>query len=155
MPLSGSERRRAERRIPRADETLARVRLRTGRELAVVDLSSTGALIEGSTRLLPGTHADVHIVTRQGRVLVRTRVVRAWVWRLEPECVRYRAGLAFDTTVDTEVDGYAVPDRPGQAPSREGTSYPDPDVGNPFGAEERLNPQEPAGHITPGIEFGS
>jgi hypothetical protein len=154
MPRSGLERRRADRRVPRAEETLARVRLRTGRELAVVDLSSTGALIGGSTRLLPGTHADVHIVTRHGRVLVRTRVVRAWVWRLEPDCVQYRAGLAFDTAVDTEADGYAVPDGPGSASSREGTSYPDPEIGSPFGSRERAIPPESAVHVTDGIEFG-
>ncbi|HLG57805.1 MAG TPA: hypothetical protein VI485_20845 [Vicinamibacterales bacterium] len=83
------------------------MRLRTGRELAVVDVSPVGALVEGATRLLPGTHADVHVITRHGRVLVRARVVRALVWHLAPDAVRYRAALAFDTPLDldTEADG--------------------------------------------------
>src|SRR4029434_7280579 len=106
---SESERRRGVRRIPQPDETLARVRLRTGRALAVINISPSCALVEGITRLLPGTHADVHIVTRHGRILVRARVVRAMVWYLEADVVRYRAGLTFDTPVDTEQEGYAVP----------------------------------------------
>ena len=77
MPPNGFDRRRAVRRVPQPTETLSRMRLRTGRELAVVDISPSGALVEGATRLLPGTHVDVHVVTRHGRVLVRTRVVRS------------------------------------------------------------------------------
>jgi hypothetical protein len=109
MPPSDTERRRAVRRVPQPDETLARVRLRTGRELAVVNISSSGVLVEGGTRLLPGTHAEVHVVTRHGRTLVRTRVVRSHVWRLEAAVVCYRTALAFDTSVDTDLDGYPMP----------------------------------------------
>jgi hypothetical protein len=34
-------------------------------------------------------------------VLVRGRVVRAYVFELQPGAIRYRAGLAFDQPVDT------------------------------------------------------
>jgi hypothetical protein len=91
--------------VPRPDETLSRVRLRTGRELTVINISVSGALLEGATRLLPGTRAEVHVVTRHGRVLVRTRVVRSLVWRLEPDVVWFRTALAFDTDVDIEAHG--------------------------------------------------
>jgi len=107
MPPDNLERRRAVRRIPHPDEALSRVRLRTGREFTVVDISSSGVFVEGLTRLLPNTHTDIHIVTRHGRVLVRARVVRAVVWRLEKDVVTYRTALAFDTAVDTELDGAA------------------------------------------------
>ena len=128
MPLSEPERRRGVRRIPQPDETLARVRLRTGRELTVIDISHFGALVEGATRLLPGTHAEVHIVTRHGRTLVRTRVVRAFVWRLQSDAVCYRAGLAFDTSVDTEIDGYRVPAETSVIEGGPGNPYPESDV---------------------------
>jgi hypothetical protein len=95
------ERRAAARRTPDLHETLAHVRLRTGRELAVVDIAETGALLEGTARLLPGTHVEVHIVTREGRTLVRSRVARAWVFAVTANNVRYRAALAFDTRVNT------------------------------------------------------
>lgn len=137
MPPDSPERRRAARRTPRPDEALARVRLRTGRELAVVDISPHGALLEGVTRLLPNTHTDIHIVTRNGRVLVRTRVVRALVWQLERDVVCYRTALAFETPVDIEPNvvlsepaGYPVPaEIPGNL-NAPGTLYPNPDVQN-------------------------
>ena len=103
------ERRRLERRAPGEGEAVSRVRLRTGRELSVVDVSDGGALVEGA-RLLPGTHVDVHVTTRDGRVLVRSRVVRAYVAELQSNAVRYRVALAFDRAVDTScASGYALP----------------------------------------------
>jgi hypothetical protein len=65
-----------------------------------VDASDSGMLVEGA-RLLPGTHVDVHVVTVEGRVLVRSRVVRAYVAALRGDAVVYRGALAFDRAVDT------------------------------------------------------
>jgi hypothetical protein len=144
MRPNEAERRRAVRRIPQQEEALSRVRLRLGRELTVVDVSSSGICLEGLTRLLPNTHTDIHIVTRNGRVLVRARVVRALVWRLERDVVCYRTALAFDVVVDTEPpamcesngpdkgesNGYAVPaENPGNFEAT-GNHYPDPEVQN-------------------------
>ena len=124
--VTSGERRAVSRRVPAADETLAHVRLRTGRELAVVDISDTGALLEGTARLLPGTHVEVHVVTREGRTLVRSRVTRASVFTLAADSLRYRAALAFDTRVNTApsrvVATHTTP--PAVAP---GSSYPSQD----------------------------
>jgi hypothetical protein len=128
MPLDKTDRRRAVRREPQPDETLARVRLRTGRDLAVINISSCGALVEGLTRLLPNTHADVHIVTRHGRVLVRTRVVRSLVWRLASDVVCYRTALAFDSAVDTAADGYPLPAEAPAISRPQGSAYPSVEV---------------------------
>lgn len=95
------ERRVAARRPPAADEPLACARLRTGRECRVVNLSNSGALLESAGRLLPGTHVDIHLVVRDGRMLVRGRVLRAFVCELSSDGVRYRAAVAFDHPVDT------------------------------------------------------
>jgi hypothetical protein len=95
------ERRRGLRRAPADDEPISRVRLRGGRELAVIDVSNDGALVEGTTRLLPGTHVDVHIVTKEGRTLVRSRVVRASVSYLDAVVVKYRGAIAFEQSTDT------------------------------------------------------
>jgi hypothetical protein len=75
--------------------------LRAGRELEVLNISDTGVLVEGAARLHPGAHVDVHVVTREGRVLVRSRVVRAFISHLEADLVRYRGALAFERTIDT------------------------------------------------------
>ena len=121
---NGMERRRLERRAPDEGETVSRVRLRTGRELSVVDVSDGGALVEGA-RLLPGTHLDVHVTTRDGRVLVRSRVVRAYVAELESNAVRYRGALAFDRAIDTSrAAGYALPSVVTAHRQAPGSDYP-------------------------------
>jgi hypothetical protein len=99
------------------------VRSRTGRDLDVIDVSHTGLLVEGQPRLLPNTHLDIHIVTRTGRVLIRCRVVRAFVWYLERDLVRYRAGLAFDHDVDTS-SGYPVLGMSSGESLEKGMAYP-------------------------------
>jgi hypothetical protein len=76
------------------------VRLRTGRELAVIDVSSLGVLVEGPTRLLPGTHLDVHVTGAYGRIPVRARVVRCSVWSLSADVIQYRGALAFGAIVE-------------------------------------------------------
>ena len=98
------ERRRAPRRLPADDEPLSRVRLRTGRELLVIDVSNAGVLVRSPARLLPGTHVDVHVVTWEGRVLVRSRVVRAYVSALQADAIWYHGALAFDRHVETVIE---------------------------------------------------
>jgi len=123
-PPPRPDRRGAERRPPREREPLQRLRLRTGREVAVLNVSTCGVLVEGTARLLPGTHLDVHVVTTAGRVLVRTRVMRAWVSMLEKDELRYRCALAFQQPVDISDAGYALPGA-GPAPvAVEGSPYP-------------------------------
>ena len=119
-----AERRRLERRAPDEGEPASRVRLRTGRELSVVDVSDGGALVEGA-RLLPGIHLDVHVTTREGRVLVRSRVVRAYVAGLQANAVCYRGALAFDRAIDTSrATGNVLPP-PGAAHRQyQGSDYP-------------------------------
>jgi hypothetical protein len=99
------ERRTGPRRPVDAAETIAHVRLRAGRELMMVDVSDGGALVEGPARLLPGTHVEAHIVTSGGRLLVRSRVVRAQVCSLAADRVTYRCALAFQRPVDTMGNG--------------------------------------------------
>ena len=99
--MSSIERRACARRITASGEPIARMRIRTGQELTVVDLSDAGALVEGTVRLLPGTRIDVHVMTRGGRVLTRTRVIRARVSDLAADRVTYQAALAFDAPVDS------------------------------------------------------
>jgi hypothetical protein len=118
------DRRRALRREPAADEPLSRARLRTGRDVHVVNVSNVGLLVEGVARLLPGTHVDVHVVTRDGRMLVRSRVTRAYVWTLAGDAICYRGALAFERCVDTAMIGYPVPDPIVASVVSLGTRYP-------------------------------
>lgn len=132
------ERRRGERRAPAAGEPLTGVRLRTGRELTVVDVSNTGMLVEGRARLLPGTHLDVHVTTADGRVLVRSRVVRARVSALRADLIQYRGALAFDRSIDTRARGYDVPSTAGAALNAPGTACPAAATVDSCGIRQRL-----------------
>jgi hypothetical protein len=116
------DRRRFGRRRPHTDDAVARMRLRTGYELAVIDVSNGGALVQGSVRLLPGTRVDVHLIARGGRVLVRSRVMRACVSALRADGIEYRSALQFEQAVDTS--GYSLPGRAGAEIGGGGTSYP-------------------------------
>jgi len=121
----GGDRRHQPRRIPVADEPLSQVRLRAGRQLHVVNLSDVGLLAEGEMRLLPGTHVDVHLVTADGRLLVRSRVVRAFVCHVGRDRIAYRGALAFERPVPTGALGYPVPDLGRVSTETPGRSYPD------------------------------
>jgi hypothetical protein len=100
MPTEHTDRRHGNRWAPSATDPLSRFRLRLGRELSVVDVSTSGALVQGTTRLLPGTSVDVHVTATHGRVLIRARVVRCSVWDMTADVVQYRGALAFSTPVD-------------------------------------------------------
>ena len=100
MPTEHTDRRHGNRWIPSATDPISRVRLRLGRELSVLDVSTSGALVHGTTRLLPGTNVDVHVTASQGRVLIRARVVRCTVWDVTSDVVQYRGALAFSTPVE-------------------------------------------------------
>ena len=100
MPTDMEERRRTKRWTPASTQALSRVRLRAGRELSVINVSSWGALVEGATRLLPGTNVEIHVTAVHGRVLVRARVTRCAVWIVTADLVLYRGALVFSAPVD-------------------------------------------------------
>jgi len=103
--VRGPERRLVHRRTPAATEPLARIRLRGGRDCVVLDISSLGALVEGSARLLPSADTEAQIVTRSGRLLVRCRIVRAYIGALTADEVSYRCALRFDRAIDVAAAG--------------------------------------------------
>lgn len=108
-----SERRRADR-IESAACPWARVRLRTGHEISLVNVSGGGALVETSARLLPGTAIVLHVVADAGTMAVRARVTRCSVCAIDKTAgVRYRGALAFadgpQAARPLEDSGYPLP----------------------------------------------
>ena len=81
-------------------------RIRPGHDVLVIDLSHGGALVETSRRLAPGTVADLHLESTDGRHSTRASVVRSYVCALQPGQVLFRAALLFDRPVPW-VDGGA------------------------------------------------
>lgn len=76
---------------------LVAARLRPGRDVRVLDLSSGGALVEASARLLPGASIVLHLAGVTSHHTIRGTVLRCWVAAIDRSAgVRYRAALGFD-----------------------------------------------------------
>lgn len=107
--------RRKESRVTGAAVRQIVGRIRPGYAVAVINLSPSGALVEGARPLPPGRRVDVHLAEDGLRVLVRAQVVRCSVATLDADSIIYRAGLSFQERLEIrerQTPGvYAVPDQ--------------------------------------------
>ena len=105
------ERRQSRRLSDAAEHGIRSVRIRPGHDAAVVDVSSTGALVETSHRLMPGRVVELNLETDRDRASVRGRVVRCSVVQVRAATVFYRGGIAFDRHLPWFVpaEGYPLP----------------------------------------------
>ncbi len=86
-------------------------RLRPGRDVVLLDIGDGGALVEASSRMLPGTAVVLQLLMPEGAQCIRGRVLRCEVSALDPHRgVRYRGALRFDES----------PDLAGEAVTRDG-----------------------------------
>ncbi|MGE5357864.1 MAG: PilZ domain-containing protein [Bacteroidales bacterium] len=94
---SGAERRVWPRQAASACAWVIAARVRPGRDVRLIDLSRGGALIEGATRLLPGTVVDLQLVAEDARHDLRGKVLRSAVKALDHGGrVYYRAAVCFE-----------------------------------------------------------
>lgn len=94
------ERRAGARWSPPVDGPGPSVRLRSGDALTVVNMSRIGVLVASATRLAPGVRIGVHVVTREGRLLIRASVVRCSVTSVAADHIEFHGALAFEDTVE-------------------------------------------------------
>ena len=80
--------------------------VRPGREVQVLDLSRGGALIEGRARFRPNSMVDLRLNGKGRAVDLRGRVVRCYVSALDAGTVSYRAGVAFEGSLDLPELGF-------------------------------------------------
>jgi hypothetical protein len=124
--------RRAARRVAFRNGILPpRARLRPGGDVVLVNLSNSGALVEGTFRFRPDVRCELSVTEGAGESTLRVLVVRSFVARLDRAGpVRYRAAMRFERTVEwpasmTTFDGYRIPEalaaleRSGVAATRE------------------------------------
>lgn len=71
-------------------------RVRPGHDVVLIDLSSGGALIETSHRLLPGRLVELHVQTASQRVTIAGRVLRCAVCAVRPARMSYRGAIRFE-----------------------------------------------------------
>lgn len=75
--------------------------MRPGQRLVVVDVSASGALVEGGRPLRPGSDIEVQLEGDQRSGMVAAHVTRCSVAALHGEGgITYRAALAFNQTCD-------------------------------------------------------
>jgi hypothetical protein len=112
-----TERRHARRVTEIAELGIRQAKVRPGHEAAVLDISSHGALIETSLRLMPGRPIELQI-DRGGEITpIRGRVMRSQVARLQPSRVSYQGAIGFEQPlawlgVHARQDEYAVHGEP-------------------------------------------
>jgi hypothetical protein len=90
------------RQAPRfRDLPAARATLRPGCPVVLVDLSTTGALVQGERPLRPGGRVHLQVVTPRQTCSLAAVVVRCAVWAVDPDRgVIYRGALKFDQRCD-------------------------------------------------------
>jgi hypothetical protein len=86
-------------RIPAEALPNVSAKLATGPDIRLVDLSRGGARFECEKRLLPGAKVALRLVTPDGTLVVRGRVVRSRIVRLERGGLGYDAAIAFNETL--------------------------------------------------------
>lgn len=84
------------RREARVTARGVRARIQPGHKLAVLDVSSLGALVEGTIQLRPGSRVNVQLENDLRRQTVAARVLRCAVAMIDPKTgITYRAALSF------------------------------------------------------------
>jgi hypothetical protein len=79
---------------------LSGIRLPWGLELQVVNISTTGVLVESTSKLTPGSTADLHLSGPTTDLIVPARFVRSEVAGIDGRGVKYHAAAAFERELD-------------------------------------------------------
>ena len=114
---AGIERAHTDRRLTRRHTPgrhgIVNAKVRPGYDVAVLNVSAGGALVESGHRLLPGSPVDLHLATPDDQVAVRGRVLRCFVARLRPVRIWYHGAIGFERHlpwfVDEDPAGYGFP----------------------------------------------
>lgn len=99
---SGRER-RVFRRLP-AETLPVTAAFAPGPDVRLVDLSRGGARFECERRLLPGSTVALRLVTPDGTVVVRGRVVRSRIAKIDQNGLVYEVAAAFNETLTALAD---------------------------------------------------
>ena len=76
-------------------------RVRAGHDVRIVDLSASGALIEGARPLRPGARVEMHLVLNGQRAALTAHVVRCLVATIDAhDGITYHAALSFECRFD-------------------------------------------------------
>ena len=97
---NGKERRAARRRPQNDLPWLSKVKLGTGLDVALVNISSSGVLFESGSKFTPGTTSELILTGSDANMVVPVRVIRSEIARIDAFGVKYHAAGAFDKEID-------------------------------------------------------
>ena len=109
--------RREFRRIP-ATEVPVTAAFSPGPDVRLIDLSRGGARFECERRLLPGSNVSLRLVAPEGPVIVRGRVVRSRIAKIDQGGLVYEVAAAFNETL-TAIAGEPAEEAPTLRPPDE------------------------------------
>jgi len=112
-----TERRQMRRRSHVEEHGITAARVRPGHVVRLIDVSAAGALVETSRRLLPGKAVELHVERGGEQTVVRGRVLRCAVVKIQPTWIYYRGAIGFDRHLPWLVDEAGTSRRPGEARS--------------------------------------
>lgn len=127
---SGRER-RIHPRLP-AEQLPFSAAFAPGPDVRLIDLSRGGARFECERRLLPGSTVALRLVTPDGAVVVRGRVVRSRIAKIDQSGLVYEVAAAFNETLsaladDSTPEAAAAAAAPGSASEPIATDEPGAD----------------------------
>jgi hypothetical protein len=106
--------RRVDPRYPAAVvPAIKALRLSPGEGVTLVNISASGVLVEGKTRLVPGTRLTVHFDGPVKPAQIKARVVRCQVSAIGGGgSLQYQSAIAFEGRVELPVEESALPAAP-------------------------------------------
>lgn len=106
--------RRVDPRYPAAAvPAITAMRLSPGEAVTLVNISSSGVLVEGKTRFVPGTRVTVHFEGTIKPNQMKARVVRCQVSAIgSGGSLQYQSAIAFEGRMDVPVDETVAPALP-------------------------------------------
>jgi len=108
--VAESNRRVDPRYPPSAIPAITGMRLSPGEAVSLVNISSSGVLVEGKTRFVPGTRVTVHFEGTMKPNQIKARVVRCQVSAIGGGgSLQYQSAIAFEGRLELPVEDSALP----------------------------------------------
>jgi hypothetical protein len=108
--VAESNRRVDPRYPPSAIPAITGMRLSPGEVVSLVNISSSGVLVEGKTRFVPGTRVTVHFEGTIKPSQIKARVIRCQVSAIGTGgSLQYQSAIAFEGRMDLPVEDSALP----------------------------------------------
>jgi CheY-like chemotaxis protein len=123
------DRRRARRRRPEDLPLRWQLQLAGAPDINIVNISTSGVLLETGTQLVPGTIMDLQLLGQDRKLNVPARMIRTEVVSADPLGVRYRVAAAFARELEVLES----------APSIPSTDLPKPDIASVADALMRVS----------------